>query len=111
MMNSIKTIPVFDEVGNYIKDVFPRYAAQRVLKGQAMWIKHNSAIQVLKPCPILAVFPRVGVSFSVRDAMDKLIALFPDNPYARYKAAGALGGASNQGCLSLDNNGVWTRVK
>ena len=33
MMN--KTIPVFDEAGNYIKDVFPRYAIQRVLKGQA----------------------------------------------------------------------------
>ena len=111
MMNSIKTIPVFDEIGNYIKDVFPRYAVQRVLKGQAMWIQHNSAIQVLKPCPILSVFSSVGVSFSVRDAMDKLIALFPDNPHARYKAAGALGGASNQGCISLDNNGVWTRVK
>ena len=28
MMN--KTIPVFDEAGNYIKDVFPRYAIQRL---------------------------------------------------------------------------------
>lgn len=55
MMN--KTIPVFDEAGNYIKDVFPRYAIQRVLKGQAIWIKRSSAIQVLKPCPILSVFP------------------------------------------------------
>ena len=50
MMN--KTIPVFDEAGNYIKDVFPGYAIQRVLKGQAIWIKRSSAIQVLKPCPI-----------------------------------------------------------
>ena len=49
MMN--KTIPVFDEAGNYIKDVFPRYAIQRVLKGQAIWIKRSSAIQVLKPFP------------------------------------------------------------
>ena len=80
MMN--KTIPVFDEAGNYIKDVFPRYAIQSI-----------------------------GVSFSVRDAMNKLIALFPNDPYARYKAAGALGGASNHGCLSLDNNGVWIRIK
>ena len=32
MMN--KTIPVFDEAGNYIKDVFPRYAIQRVQKGR-----------------------------------------------------------------------------
>ena len=30
MMN--KTIPVFDEAGNYNKDVFPRYAIQRVLR-------------------------------------------------------------------------------
>ena len=75
MMN--KTIPAFDEAGNYIKDVFPS----------------------------------IGVSFSVRDAMNKLIALFPNDPYARYKAAGALGGASNHGCLSLDNNGVWIRIK
>mgnify|MGYP007113428737 CR=1 FL=1 len=60
-----KTIPVFDEAGNYIKDVFPRYAIQRVLKGQAIWIKRSSAIQVLKPCPILSVFPSIGVSFSV----------------------------------------------
>lgn len=73
MMN--KTIPVFDEAGNYIKDVFPRYAIQRVLKGQAIWIKRSSAIQVLKLCPILSVFPSIGVSFSVRDAMNKLIAL------------------------------------
>ena len=29
MMN--KTIPAFDEAGNYIKDVYPRYAIQRVL--------------------------------------------------------------------------------
>ena len=77
-----KTIPVFDEAGNYIKDVFPRYAIQRVLKGQAIWIKRSSAIQVLKPCPILSVFPSIGVSFSVRDAMNKLIALFPNDPYA-----------------------------
>lgn len=93
------------------KDVFPRYAIQRVLKGQAIWIKRSSAIQVLKPCPILSVFPSIGVSFSVRDAMNKLIALFPNDPYARYKAAGALGGASKHGCLSLDNNGVWIRIK
>ena len=109
MMN--KTIPVFDEAGNYIKDAFPRYAIQRVLKGQAIWIKRSSAIQVLKPCPFLSVFPSIGVSFSVRDAMNKLIALFPHDPYERYKDAGALGGASKHGCLSLDNNGVWIRIK
>ena len=45
MMN--KTIPVFDEAGNYIKDVFPRYAIQKVLKGQAIWIKRSSAIPLL----------------------------------------------------------------
>lgn len=55
--------------------------------------------------------PQYWSLFSVRDAMNKLIALFPNDPYARYKAAGALGGASNHGCLSLDNNGVWIRIK
>ena len=29
MMN--KTIPVFDEAGNYIKDVFPRYAMEVII--------------------------------------------------------------------------------
>ena len=87
MMN--KTIPVFDEAGNYIKDVFPRYAIQRVLKGQAIWIKRSSAIQVLKPCPILSVFRSIGVSFSFRDSLYSFLALFPSVPSARYKADGA----------------------
>lgn len=111
MTNSANTIPFYDEKGNYIKELFPRYAVQRVIQGEAEWIKNKSAIQKVKPCPILSVFTNVNDAFSVRDAMNKLMALFPNDPCARHKAAGALGGGSRQGIISLNNNRIWIRVK
>lgn len=44
---------------------------------------------------ILNVFTRIGVRLSVADAYQQLIALNPNDPYAKNKAAGSLGGAVN----------------
>lgn len=44
---------------------------------------------------ILNVFTRIGVRLSVANAYQQLIALNPNDPYAKHKAAGSLGGAVN----------------
>ena len=40
---------------------------------------------------ILNVFTRIGVRLSVANAYQQLIALNPNDPYAKHKAAGSLG--------------------
>ena len=54
---------------------------------------------------ILNVFTRIGVRLSVADAYQQLIALNPNDPYAKNKAAGSLGGAVNGGTIVLHRNG------
>lgn len=116
-----KLIPVFDSNNNYIKSVYPRYAMQRVLKGRALWIKNNTALKMIPVTPaaviptpthaIAKVFSKIGSSFSIAMAMARLISLFPNDPFARQKAAGALGGASRSGFIVLQPNREWKRVK
>ncbi|MEG2106741.1 MAG: hypothetical protein RRY79_08160, partial [Clostridia bacterium] len=91
-----KFIPIFDSNKNYIKSVYPRYAIQRVLKGKFIWIKNNTALQIITATPTVAiptpkhaiaeVFSNIGNSFTIWVAMSKLISLFPNDPFARQKA-------------------------
>ena len=61
---------------------------------------------------ITRIFSNIGISFSIASAMTQLTALFPNDPFAKKKAAGALGGASRSGFISLNpNDGVWKRVR
>ena len=59
---------------------------------------------------ILKVFTVVGQSMTVSDAYAMLIGLNPNDPYAKEKAAGSLGGAVNGGTLELSGN-IYTRIK
>lgn len=59
---------------------------------------------------ILQVFQKTGCSMSIAEAYTGLMDLIPQDPYRRYKAAGALGGSVASGFLVL-RNGVYTRVK
>lgn len=94
-----------------IKQLQPRYAIQRILKGQAKWIRNNTAIQQIEPCPILTVFSKVGATFSVAEAMKKLTALFVNDPFPKQRASGSLGGASHAKFISLTADGKWIRIK
>lgn len=60
---------------------------------------------------ILSVFPSIGVQLIVSDAYQQLIALNPNNSYAKNKAAGALGGAVNGGTIHLNGNGYYERLR
>lgn len=118
---STRLIPIFDSNNNYIKSVYPRYATQRVLKGKATWVKNNTALQLITVSPsvvispsthaIAKVFSHIGKSLTIGTAMSKLVSLFPNDPFARQKAAGALGGASRSGFIALQPNGIWQRVR
>lgn len=118
---STKLIPIFDSNNNYIKSVYPRYATQHVLKGKAKWIKNNTALQMITVTStvviptsthtITKVFSNIGNSFTIGIAMSKLVSLFPNDPFAQQKAAGALGGASRSGFIILQPNREWIRVK
>ncbi len=59
---------------------------------------------------ISKVFKYLGDELSIADAMQALMALFPGDPYARHKAAGALGGASKSGFIVLKDNN-WARQR
>lgn len=59
---------------------------------------------------ILKVFLSVGDTMSIADAYIGLIALNPDDPYAKAKAAGSLGGAMNAGTL-VRKGSFYTRVR
>lgn len=59
---------------------------------------------------ILNVFKNIGYSFTIADAYRELIALNPNDPYAKEKAAGSLGGAINGGTLMRSNN-IYIRVR
>lgn len=48
---------------------------------------------------ILKIFFNVGDTLTMSDAYTKLINLNPNDPYAKKKAAGSLGGAINGGTL------------
>jgi len=60
---------------------------------------------------ILNVFTRIGVRLSVANAYQQLIALNPNDPYAKHKAAGSLGGAVNGGTIILHKNGYYERIR
>ena len=60
---------------------------------------------------ILNVFTRIGVRLSVANAYQQLIALNPNDPYAKHKAAGSLGGAVNGGTITLHKNGYYDRIR
>ena len=60
---------------------------------------------------ILNVFTRIGVRLSVADAYQQLIALNPNDPYAKNKAAGSLGGAVNGGTIVLHRHGYYERIR
>lgn len=59
---------------------------------------------------ILKVLPRIGQRKLVADIYCDLMALYPNDPYAKQKAAGVLGGSSNSGLIQYDN-GYWVRVR
>ena len=59
---------------------------------------------------ILKVFQKVGDSFTIADAYTSLIALYPNDPHSKEKAAGSLGGAVNGGTL-VRNGNIYTRVR
>ena len=104
-------IQLFDSNGKYVKVLHPRYAIQRVLKGRAKWIRNNTAIQEIEPCPILSVFSEVGVTISVAEAMKELSALFINDPFPKQRASGSLGGASRAKFISLTTDGKWVRIR
>ena len=60
---------------------------------------------------ILSVFTSIGVRLSVADAYQQLILLNTNNRYAKNKAAGALGGAVNDGTIILHKNGYYERIR
>ena len=60
---------------------------------------------------ILKVFTRIGVRLSIADAYQQLIALIPNVPYAKNKAAGSLGGAVNGETITLHKNGYYERIR
>ena len=60
---------------------------------------------------ILNVFTRIGVRLSVANAYQQLIALNPNDPYAKHKAAGSLGGAVNGGTITLQITDAEGNVK
>lgn len=60
---------------------------------------------------ILKVFKKVGDLLSVADAYRELMRLWINDPYARNKAAGSLGGAANGGTIVLDSNGYYERIR
>lgn len=59
---------------------------------------------------ILKIFRAKGCSMTIAQAYKALQKLIPQDPYRRYKAAGALGGGIASGFLVL-RNGVYTRVR
>lgn len=59
---------------------------------------------------ILSVFTQVGDTYSVAQAYALLIQQWPNDPYARQKAAGSLGGAVHGRTLIRVGN-VYTRVR
>lgn len=59
---------------------------------------------------VLQVFQAKGFSMSIAEAYTALMNLNPQDPYRRYKAAGALGGSVASGFLIL-RNGVYKRVR
>lgn len=117
---SEKLIPIFDSNDNYIKSVYPRYAIQSVLKGKAIWFKNNTAIRqtansslvISKDIDVITkVFLNIGERLTVKEAMSKLVSIFNNDTFARYKAAGALGGAAHSGFIRLQADGQWERTR
>ena len=59
---------------------------------------------------ILKVFDNIGDSLSIKTAYSRLIELNKNDPYAKAKAAGSLGGAVNGGTIVRHEN-FYIRVR
>lgn len=104
-------ISVLNAKGTHvIANVYPRYAAQKVRKKEAVWENGGNSIRLLPLCPILSVFRKVGMRYPVAETMQRLKQCFPNDLYACRKAAGSIGGSSRSGVIVLQGN-EWVRVR
>lgn len=60
---------------------------------------------------ILSIFERVGDRFTAAEAYQGLMSRWANDPFARNKAAGSLGGAVHGGTILLDENGYYERMR
>lgn len=110
-MTKKASIPVFNAKGTHvIANVYPRYACQLVISKKAVWRRGRNSIRQLMPYPILLVFQKVGMRYSVAETMQRLKQCFPNDPYACHKASGSIGGASHSGVIVLEGN-EWVRMR
>ncbi len=114
-MINIQLINVYDSNGNFVKQVYKRYAFQRVLQGTARWIKNQTAIRQITPYAISQVFPNIGDKKSIALTMKALMIIFYNENYPKKKASGSIGGGSKNGFIRLvtNSNGIkeWERVR
>lgn len=114
-MKNIQLINVYDSNGNFVKQVYKRYAFQRVQQGAARWIKNQTAIRLRTPYAIFQVFPNIGDRKSIALTMKALIIMFYNEKYPKKKASGSIGGGSKNGFIRLVTNSIgikeWVRVR